>query len=162
MGSGKSTTGKKLASRLNWSFLDLDEKIEKLTGMTIPDIFSMKGESYFRKVESEALHGAASESNEVISTGGGTPCFYDNMNFMLSHGLTIYLKLTPAQLESRLSNSTYERTLLNDLNKKELQEFIIRKLAEREEWYNRAEIIVDGFDTDISGLYSLIKNWNRG
>jgi shikimate kinase len=159
MGSGKSTTGKKLASHLNWSFIDLDEKIEIMTGMKIKNIFSEKGETFFRKVESETLHGIVSETNTVISTGGGTPCFGDNMDFMISNGLTIYLTMTPARLKSRLADSSDHRPLLKDIGKEELKEYIARKLSEREKWYSRAEIIVDGFNTDFSVLYSLVKKF---
>ena len=157
MGSGKSTTGKKLASHLNWSFIDLDEKIEQTTGMEIRDIFSEKGEAFFRKIESDTLQGMASESNAVISTGGGTPCFGDNMDFMLRTGLTVYLRMTPARLKSRLAGTSEHRPLLKDIGKNGLQEYITAKLAEREKWYSRAEIIVDGFNTDFSALYTLVK-----
>ena len=157
MGSGKSTTGKKLSSHLNWSFIDLDEKIEQTTGMDIRDIFSEKGEAFFRKIESDTLKGMASESNAVISTGGGTPCFGDNMDFMLRTGLTVYLRMTPARLKSRLAGTSEHRPLLKDIGKNELQEYITAKLAEREKWYSRAEIIVDGFKTDFSALYTLVK-----
>ena len=157
MGSGKSTTGKKLASHLNWSFIDLDEKIEQTTGMEIRDIFSEKGEAFFRKIESDTLKGMASESNAVISTGGGTPCFGDNMDFMLRTGLTVYLRMTPARLKSRLAGTSEHRPLLKDIGKNGLQEYITAKLAEREKWYSRAEIIVDGFNTDFSALYTLVK-----
>jgi len=157
MGSGKSTTGKKLASHLNWSFIDLDEKIEQTTGMEIRDIFSEKGEAFFRKIESDTLQGMASESNAVISTGGGTPCFGDNMDFMLRTGLTVYLRMTPARLKSRLAGTSEHRPLLKDIGKDGLQEYITAKLAEREKWYSRAEIIVDGFNTDFSALYTLVK-----
>ena len=120
MGSGKSTTGKKLADRLKWSFIDLDERIELETGMKIPDIFSKHGELYFRKVESEILRSLISESKTVISTGGGTPCFADNMKYMLETGLTIYLKMTPGQLNSHLISSSGERPLIKDIGKSEL------------------------------------------
>lgn len=158
MGSGKSTAGRKLASLLGWTFTDLDVKITEYTGMTIPEIFSQKGEDYFRNAESEVLKSLKSNSNCVISTGGGTPCHCDNMDFMLESGLTIYLKLTPGQLEKRLKGSTTERPLLKELNNKELFDFIEAKLAEREKWYNRAEFIVDGFDLDINFLQNIIKN----
>ena len=157
MGSGKSTTGKKLASHLKWTFIDLDEKIENITGMKIRDIFSEKGEAFFRKTESEALQGIASESNVVISTGGGTPCFGDNMDFMLRTGLTVYLRMTPARLKSRLADSSDHRPLLKDIGKEDLEEYIAGKLSEREKWYSRAEIIIDGFNTDFSVLYSSVK-----
>jgi shikimate kinase len=159
MGSGKSTTGKKLASHLKWSFIDLDEQIENLACMKISDIFSQKGESYFRQIESEALRKTVSESKTVISTGGGTACYGDNMEFMLANGLTVYLKMTPDRLKTRLSESSGERPLLKNIDKKKLSDFIAQKLTEREKWYSRSEIKIDGFNTDISDLYSLIKNW---
>lgn len=158
MGSGKSTTGKNLASYLNWSFIDLDETIESFAGMKIPDIFSKKGEAYFRQLESRALLSTASESDVVISTGGGTPCFGNNMNFMLENGLTIYLKMTPSDLEKRLLNSPDERPLLKDITGKDLKRFISSKLSEREEWYAMATIVADGINMEIPGLYSLIKD----
>lgn len=157
MGSGKSTTGKELASHLKWSFIDLDEKIEKIAGMKVSEIFAEKGEDFFRKTESEALHSMVTETKAVISTGGGTPCFGDNMDFMLNNGLTVYLRVTPARLKSRLADASDQRPLLKDISKKELQKYISGKLSEREKWYCRAEIIIDGFDIDLSGLYSLVK-----
>jgi shikimate kinase len=158
MGSGKSTAGRKLASLLGWTFTDLDVKITEYTGMTIPEIFSQKGEDYFRNAESEVLKSLKNNSNCVISTGGGTPCHGDNMDLMLESGLTIYLKLTPAQLKKRLKGSATERPLIKKLNNEELSEFIEAKLAEREKWYNRAEFIVDGFDLDINFLQNIVKN----
>jgi shikimate kinase len=153
MGSGKSTTGKKLASHLKWSFIDLDKTIENMTGMKIRDIFSEKGEAFFRQAESEALLGMESESNAVISTGGGTPCFGDNMDFMLRTGLTVYLRMNPAMLKSRLADSSDHRPLLKDIDMEDLEEYIAGKLSEREKWYSMAEIIVDGSKIDFSVLY---------
>ncbi|MCX6256053.1 MAG: shikimate kinase [Bacteroidia bacterium] len=158
MGSGKSTTGKKLASLLGWSFIDLDKEIEEHTGKTIPELFSQHGEDYFRNVESEVLKNLKSHTNTVISTGGGTPCHGDNMDYMLDTGLTLYLKLTPGQLKSRLSESTGKRPLIKDLSKDRLQSFIEEKLASREKYYNRAEIIVEGINLNINLLYSLVKS----
>ena len=106
MGCGKSTAGKKLASVLNWSFIDLDRKIEAHAGMTIPEIFSKHGESFFREVESEVLRSFQTLSEVVISTGGGTPCHGDNMDFMTETGLTLYLKMTPGQLKRPSGLST--------------------------------------------------------
>jgi shikimate kinase len=157
MGSGKSTAGKKLASSLGWSFVDLDKKIEETTGKTIAEIFSERGEEYFRKVESEMLKTLVSGDNTVISAGGGTPCHGNNMEFMSETGVTIYLKLTPGQLKSRLAGSHQERPLLKGLNEEEMLEFIKEKLAFREKWYSRAEIIADGFDPDIKYLQKIIK-----
>jgi shikimate kinase len=157
MGSGKTTAGRKLASLLGWAFIDLDRKIEEYAKMTIPEIFSQHGEAWFRQTESDLLKSLGSESGAVISTGGGAPCHGDNMSYMLETGLTVYLKLAPAQLLSRLSNAREERPLLKGMKGEELLGFITEKLTLRESWYGKAELIVDGFDLDINNLYSRIK-----
>ena len=156
MGSGKTTTGFKLAGLLGWDFTDLDKCIEEETGMTIPEIFSLHGEDWFRNVESKILRNLKPLKNEVVSTGGGTPCYRDNMDFMLDTGLTIYLKLTPGQLKSRLSGTNGERPLLKDLGDDGLLEFIEENLAIREKWYNRAELNFNGFDTDVRLIFSQV------
>lgn len=159
MGSGKTTIGKKLASHLNWSFIDLDERIELRTGMKITDIFTGKGESFFREVESDVLRSLPADVNTVISTGGGTPCFDGNMDYMLEAGLTIYLKMTPAQLKYRLLRSSHERPLIKNIGINELEGFIEKKLGEREECYSRAEITFYRFNSEISDLFLLVRNW---
>jgi len=156
MGSGKSTAGKKLASLLGWAFIDLDKSIEEYTGKTIPEIFSQDGETYFRAIETQLLRNPQSQTNTIISTGGGTPCHSDNMDFMLGTGLTLYLKLTPKELQSRLSESKGDRPLIKDLNQKELLHFIEEKLADREQWYDRSDVIVEGNNLDINLLHSII------
>lgn len=158
MGSGKSTMGRKLSASLGWSFVDLDRMIEEEAGMNIPDIFFFKGEDYFRNVETKLLRSLESVNEAVVSTGGGTPCYHDNMDFMLRTGLTIYLKLTPAQLKSRLKKSADKRPLLRNVTEENLENYIQLKLAEREVWYNKAEIIVDGLMTDTRFLKTLIEN----
>ena len=156
MGSGKSTTGMKLASLLGWPFTDLDRSIEENTGLSVPEIFTRHGENWFREKESEILKNMQPLTNGVISTGGGTPCYGSNMDYMLETGLTIYLKLTPGQLRSRLAGTSGQRPLLKDLGDEDLLRFIEEKLAIREKWYNRAELIFNGFDTDIRLIYSQI------
>ena len=158
MGSGKTTMGRKLAASLGWSCIDLDRLIEEEAGMNIPDIFSFKGEDYFRTIETKLLRSLENISETVVSTGGGTPCYHDNMNFMLRTGLTIYLKLTPAQLKSRLKKSSDKRPLLRNVTEENLENYINLKLAEREVWYNKSEIIVDGLMTDTRFLKTLIEN----
>lgn len=157
MGAGKSTTGKRLALKLDWSFIDLDSRIEEHTGMTIPDLFSKHGETYFRNIESEVLRSLKSQKDTVISTGGGTPCHGDNIDYMSETGLTIYLKLTPHQLARRLAGSKVERPLIKGLENEGLVNFIEEKLATREKWYNRAEIIIEGMRLDINLLQSTVK-----
>jgi shikimate kinase len=158
MGSGKTTAGKKLAASLGWSFIDLDRKIEEHAGMTIPEIFSRYGEDHFRKIESELLMAISPDSNTVVATGGGVPCYNDNMKFMLSTGLTIYLKLTAAQLANRLEGSSDERPLIKNIQGEELLQYIGKKLSERSEWYQKSHIIQNGFDLDINDLHFLIKS----
>ena len=157
MGSGKSTAGKKLASLLGWAFIDLDNNIEEFAGKTIPEIFSQNGEEYFREIEALLLRKIESHTDTIISTGGGTPCHSGNMDFMLSTGLTIYLKLTPGQLKSRLLKSKGERPLIKDLEPHNLQAFIEQKLADREEWYEKSDITIEGIDIDVNLLLSLVR-----
>jgi shikimate kinase len=159
MGSGKSTAGKRLAASLGWDFIDLDRKIEEQAGKTIPRIFEQDGEDHFRKIESDVLRSMASQKETIISTGGGTPCHGDNMDFMLSSGMTVYLKLTPAQLTSRLLNSSGERPLIKNIPDEQLFGFIENKLAVRERWYSRANIIIEGINLDISLLHSIVMTY---
>ncbi|HBE43602.1 MAG TPA: shikimate kinase [Bacteroidales bacterium] len=156
MGSGKSTAGKKLASSMSWSFIDLDRRIEEVARKTIPRIFSEDGEEHFRKTESEVLKSLTDNNSTIISTGGGTPCHGDNMDYMNETGITVYLKLTPEQLVKRLLNSSGERPLIKDIPDEKLPEFIEKKLALREKYYNKAEIIVDGLSLNIELLRSII------
>jgi shikimate kinase len=157
MGSGKSTAGKKLASLLDWTFVDLDKSIEEFAGKSIPEIFEQDGETSFREIESKILRNLSSLKNTVISTGGGTPCYNDNMEYMLGTGVTLYLKLTPGQLKSRLSKSKGERPLIKNLGPGDLLSFIEKKLADREKWYDRSHIIIEGIDLDISILLENVK-----
>ena len=157
MGSGKSTAGKKLASLMGWTFVDLDKNIEEFAGKSIPEIFEQDGESSFRQIEAKILRSLDSLKHTVISTGGGTPCYDDNMEYMLGTGLTLYLKLTPGQLKSRLSKSKGERPLIKDLGSGELLSFIEKKLFDREKWYDRSDIIIEGIDLDVNILYENVK-----
>lgn len=157
MGSGKSTTGKKLASVLGWDFIDIDKKIEEKAGKTIPQIFSQDGENHFRKLETDVLKSMKPLKETIISTGGGTPCHGNNMDFMIDSGLTVYLKMTPKQLAKRLLESSGERPLIKDIPDNQLITFIEEKLAIREKWYNKAEIVIEGINLDISLLISIIK-----
>ena len=143
---------------LGWSFTDLDRNVEEHTGLKIPQIFSDRGEKYFREIEAEMLRKFKTCANTVISTGGGTPVYQDNMDFMLETGLTLYLKLTPGQLKSRLAASGGERPLISKLNDAELLCFIEDKLQYREKWYGRAELILNGFDTEIRSIFSEVRS----
>lgn len=158
MGSGKSTIGKKLAANLGWSFVDLDREIEQKTGRTINDIFTDLGEEYFRKVEAETLRNLKFHTDTVIAIGGGTPCYGNNLEYMIGTGLTVYLRMTPGQLAKRISGSSQERPLTKNKDKVQLSDFIREKLAERETSYMKAGIIIDGKNPDIKRLKALILN----
>ncbi len=157
MGCGKSTAGKKLAALLNWSFIDLDRKIEEYSGRTIADIFAQNGEENFRVLESEILKGLNVTSNTVVSTGGGTPCYGDNMEYMKKTGLTVYLKMTPAQLRSRLSESKAVRPLIKNLSSEALLGYIEEKLFSRENYYEDSSVSIPGIDLDPNMLWRIVK-----
>jgi shikimate kinase len=152
MGCGKTTAGKKLAAALNFSFIDLDHEIEKKEQRFVREIFSDSAEEYFRRAESEALHGLDISNDTIISTGGGTPCFGDNLLYMKETGILVYIKMTPQQLMSRLGDVTGERPLLKNLKDSELADYITVKLKEREPFYNQANIVIDGMSLDIKSL----------
>ena len=149
MGCGKTTVGKKLAASLKWKFVDLDKKIKEKTGVAINELFATKGEEYFREIEATTLRELTIDSNCVVATGGGTPCFKENMDFMLNNGYTIYLKLTPPQLAGRLKTSIDIRPLIRDIQGEELLKYIETKLAERSKWYEKSHLIIDGFNIDM-------------
>lgn len=162
MGSGKSTLGKELAALTNRRFIDLDQKVEEFSGKAISRIFSDEGEDYFRKTEADILKSLNQEENVIIATGGGTPCYKNNMSKMLKAGLTIYLRLTPELLFERLSVSSEIRPLLVNLTHDQLLTFIKEKLAFREKWYNQAHIKIDGSVMNINELSSMINNFHIG
>ncbi|HEY5591769.1 MAG TPA: shikimate kinase [Paludibacter sp.] len=159
MGSGKTTIGKMLAARLQYSFVDMDAYIEKKQFKTVPQIFAEKGEKEFRLLEQNCLHEVCEFQDVIISTGGGAPCFFDNMEYMNSHGLTIYLKLTPAELAERLEDShANKRPLLAERKGEELRQFIADGLAKREPFYIQATYAVSGdIESEVSQIYELVK-----
>ncbi len=141
MGSGKTTVGKKLAKLLALSFVDLDVYIESKYRQTVTEIFAEKGEDEFRKIESKALIDVAQFDNVVISTGGGTPCFFNNMELMNKTGTTVYIKTDSEELAARLLASKTERPLIAGKSEDELIPFISKHLATRECYYMNAKII---------------------
>ena len=144
MGSGKTHWGKIWASLYGFTFIDLDEVIEKKEGKSIADIFDIKGEPYFREVEAAALRSFDDLENTIIACGGGTPCFYQNMEWMNERGNTIYLYSTVQEILRRVLSEQDKRPLIKKMNEGELLFFIEQKLKEREPFYNQSNIILDG------------------
>lgn len=140
MGAGKTSIGKKLARKINFQFVDLDDLIEAESEQKITEIFEEKGENYFRKLEQKVLFKTLKLENVIIATGGGTPCFYENMAWINKNGKSIYLKLNAGILHSRLKSKMKHRPMLQ--NKKNLQNFIETKLQEREKFYELAHFTI--------------------
>ena len=142
MGSGKSYWANIWSKKYHWYVVDLDEQIQQYFGMDIPDIFEKLGEAKFREIESKLLKKINVNTQQIVSCGGGVPVFFDNMDWMLEHGTTIYLKASPQFLMEKLLNETSKRPLLKDKNPKELLSFIETKLEERESVYERANYVL--------------------
>lgn len=158
MGSGKTTLGQKLARRLGYSFIDMDKRIEKESRMTINQIFSELGEHEFRRLEHELILRIVKMNDVVVATGGGVPCFNENMKLINQNGISIYLKMTPESLLKRLVHlQLQQRPLISELSAVELSVFVKTKLNEREPYYMKSKYIHDGLDPDIDELVSLIR-----
>ena len=156
MGSGKSTLGAQLARRVHYKFIDMDHLIEETAEMSIPEIFNEHGEEVFRKWEHDILYELCRRENLVISTGGGAPCHSQMMDLMNTHGTTIYLKLSPEALKTRLIQSSTERPLIMGKSEPELLDFIKSLLEKRELFYKRAAHIVDGINLQSQALKKLL------
>jgi len=157
MGSGKSSTGKVLAEQLGFGFIDLDKLIEKEYQMTIPQIFSTKGEKEFRAMEHNTLKKVVDKDNVVVACGGGTPCYYGNMELMNNNGNTVYIKMSAESLVKRLLAAKEKRPLIENKTEPELKAFVNRQLEKREDTYHQAQYIVKGKDLNIHELADFIK-----
>lgn len=158
--SGKTTLGKQLAQSVKGKFIDMDERIEKKTGKSIPEIFKKEGEEHFRKIEHDVLFDIImmEDKNQVIATGGGAPCFFDNMALLNADGISIYLKVSPQELVKRLSGTgTDSRPLLKGKKEHELEDEIKAKLADRDEFYAQAHVTLDGDQLHINDLINAVK-----
>jgi shikimate kinase len=157
MGSGKSSTGQLLASQLDYNFIDLDKFIEKEYKMTIPEIFSSKGEKEFRAMEHNCLKKVVEKENTVVACGGGTPCYYGNMELMNNNGTTVYLKMSVDTLVNRLLHAKDKRPLILNKTEKELKEFVNRQLEKREDIYHKAQYIVKAKELNVQELAAFVK-----
>jgi shikimate kinase len=160
MGCGKTTWSRKLANHLGFEFMDLDHILEAKVGMTIAEYFEQHGQDAFRLLESQVLKETEYPENAIVSTGGGLPCFFDNMDWMNANGQTLYIKLSPKTLAERLDKGKTTRPLIAGKHGDELVAFIADKLAEREDFYNRAAHVVNGIDMSVEMLADVISVQN--
>ena len=165
MGSGKTTVGKALSKETGMMFYDLDWYIESRMRKSVSQIFAEKGEEGFRKIEYNMLHEVAEFEDVIISCGGGTPCFFDNMDYLNQQGDVIYLKATPETLYKHLLMAKVERPLLKGKSSEELVAYITEHLKERAPFYEKARYtldvnVLDEYDKikdSVEGLRSLLK-----
>ncbi|MBK9791903.1 MAG: AAA family ATPase [Sphingobacteriales bacterium] len=155
MGCGKSYVGRNLAPLLGFDYIDVDKYIEEKEGLTIKEIFEQKGEDYFRQAEKDFIHQLDTGQNLVISTGGGAPCFFDNMEVMNEKGLTIYLNRNKEKVIWRLLKGQYKRPLIADLSPKELEAFYDERLESRKPFYEKAKLHVG--DADVEEILEILK-----
>lgn len=152
----KSTMGRKLARKLGFDFIDLDHEIELAAGTSISSYFAANGEAAFRELERRILQGFAYPDNCIVATGGGAPCYFDNMDWMNSNGITVYMEMSPAALAKRLEKGKDKRPLLKGLNEEQMVAFIGGKLAERRDFYRRASMIAEGSSLTADALSALL------
>ncbi len=157
MGSGKTHWGKLVSEKLHIPFFDLDEQIVSHEGKPIPEIFAEHGEEYFRLLEKDILH-IITESHEnfVMACGGGTPCFYNNIDYMNKSGTTIWLNSPIDILYQRLIKEKEVRPLIKNLSNDQLRGFIIKKFSDRKIFYEQADIILEEDPLKIESLVEKI------
>ena len=143
MGSGKTTLGRAFAKATGLSFIDLDWYIEERAHRTVSQLFTEEGEDGFRRIERRMLHEVSEFEDVVIACGGGTPCFYDNMDYMMETGITVYLDASQDILFRRLKVASANRPLLKEKTDTELREFIAEGVESRMKWYSKATLRMD-------------------
>ena len=157
MGSGKSFWKKELAAKLKLAAYDLDLLIEAVEEASIPEIFETSGETYFRKAEAKLLRWFGEKKSFVLATGGGTPCFHENIKWMNQQGITIWLDEPVSVLVGRLKKEKNNRPLLNHLDENGLQQYLEKLLVERTPYYSQANIRLIGNEINLKTLLLKIK-----
>jgi len=161
MGSGKTTVGQMISWKLGYSFIDLDSMIEEKYKITIASFFSKFDEKVFRKVENETLKDTILMKDTVVSAGGGTPCYFDNMEIINKSGISVYLKTSVETLHQRLFSSKKKRPLLAGKTSPAIMDHIKTQLAIREPYYLQSKIIADVNSLDIDALIKTIFNFTK-
>lgn len=156
MGAGKTTAAKRLASRLGWKAADTDTLFEEKYRISVDDFFQKYDEPLYRKLESEILKSTENLENTVISTGGGTACYFDNMDWMNLHGLTVFMRISPAAAVDRVLHSHHKRPLTRGKSEEELMEYVTWHYASRMPFYEQARITVKSENLEIEHLLQLI------
>jgi shikimate kinase len=157
MGCGKSTLGRKLSNALNLTFIDLDTFLEEKFYRTIPQIFAEEGEDGFRKKERNVLEEVSSFDDVIVATGGGAPCFYNNMELMNDSGFCIFLDIETQTLVNRLLNARIERPLIKGKSPEELYEFIEMMMLKRRPFYEKARYILKGSEISQDQVIELVR-----
>ena len=157
MGSGKSSLGRQLSDLMNLGFLDLDEMFEEKFRISIFDFFEKYGEEQFRKIERDLLMGTSGFDQVVISTGGGTACFQDNMTFITGSGKSVYIRMTAEELAERLESIKKKRPLLKGLDQEDLKDWVRTQLERREKFYLLADFIFHPLKDDLKWLAEVLK-----
>ena len=160
MSAGKSTTAKRLANKLGMEAFDTDRLFEARYRISVNDFFRKYDEPLYRKLETQILRDTLLYNDAVISTGGGTACFNNNMEWMNQNGFTIFLKISPHSAIVRLSNSKVRRPKVYGKSFSELEEFIQKNYAERMPFYEQAQLIYKGEDLDVDALIAEIQRLN--
>jgi shikimate kinase len=158
MGAGKTTAARRLAQRLGWEVADTDAMFEEKYKISVCDFFNKYDEPLYRKLESELLKETENLENTVISTGGGTACYFDNMEWMNQHGLTVFLRISEKAVVDRLVHAKRKRPLAEGKTEDELAAFVKQHYAERIPFYEQARITVKAEDLDLERLLGLIEN----
>ena len=149
MGAGKTTTARRLAQRMGWEVVDTDALFEEKYKISVNDFFNKYDEPLYRKLESEVLKATESLEHVVVSTGGGTACYFDNMEWMNQHGLTVFMRISPQAAVDRVIHSRHKRPLAEGKSEEELTEFVNRHYASRMPFYEQAQITVKSEDFDL-------------
>lgn len=157
MGAGKTTAARRLAQRMGWEVVDTDALFEEKYKISVNDFFNKYDEPLYRKLESEVLKATESLDHVVVSTGGGTACFFDNMDWMNQHGLTVFLRISPQAAVDRVIHSRHKRPLVEGKSEEELTEFVNQHYASRLPFYEQARIIVKSEDLDLDTLIRKIQ-----
>ena len=157
MGAGKTTAAKRLANRLGWEVVDTDALFEEKYRISVDDFFQKYDEPLYRKLESEILKSTESLNKTVISTGGGTACYFDNMDWMNQHGLTVFMRVSPASTVDRVLHSHHKRPLVRGKSEEELMEYVNWHYASRMPFYEQARITVKSENLDLEALLERIK-----